>query len=168
LDIINSFLRKPIHFRFEIGRKEVTDMQRYREEITSRIRQKCVRGFIDIMTLALLVDSPMCGYEIIESIYERAHVLLSPGTVYPLLDSLQRKGLIEGRTESKKKIYEITSSGRETLVRMSAEYAKIQSILSVSFSLGKKAQPTTSEPRPRSVSTDQAPRIGKTSTGECV
>jgi len=143
-------------------------MERYREEITSRIRQKCIRGFIDIMTLALLVDSPMCGYEIIETIYERARVLLSPGTVYPLLDSLQRKGLIESKTESKKKTYEITSSGRETLVRMSAEYAKIQSILSVSFSLGKKAQPTTSEPRPHSLSTNQASRIRNASTGGCI
>ena len=143
-------------------------MERYREEITSRIRQKCIRGFIDIMTLALLVDSPMCGYEIIETIYERARVLLSPGTVYPLLDSLQRKGLIESKTESKKKIYEITGRGRETLVRMSAEYAKIQSILSVSFGLGKKIQPTISGPWPHSVSTGQASRIGKTSTGERV
>lgn len=143
-------------------------MERLREEITSRIRQKCVRGFIDIMTLVLLADRAMCGYEIIESIYERAHVLLSPGTVYPLLDSLQRKGLIERRTESKKKIYEITSSGRETLVRMSAEYAKIQSILSVSFSLGKKVEPTTSGPRPHSLSTDQASRIRNASARECV
>lgn len=119
-------------------------MERYTEEITSRIRQKCIRGFMDIMTLVLLADRPMCGYEIIESIYEKARVLLSPGTVYPLLDSLQRKGLIESKTESKKKIYKITSSGRETLVRMSAEYAKIQSILSVSFSLGRKLQPTVS------------------------
>jgi len=131
-------------------------MERYREEITSRIRQKCIRGFIDIMTLDLLVDRPMCGYEIIESIYERTRVLLSPGTIYPLLDSLQRKGLIESESESKKKIYKITSSGRETLVRMSAEYAKIQSILSVSFSLGKKVQLTVSGVRPRSLSTDQA------------
>jgi len=143
-------------------------MERLREEITSRIRQKCIRGFIDIMTLVLLADRAMCGYEIIESIYERAHVLLSPGTVYPLLDSLQRKGLIERRTESKKKTYEITSSGRETLVRMSTEYAKIQSILSVSFSLGKKVQPTTSEPRLHSLSTNQASKIRNASTGGCV
>lgn len=119
-------------------------MEQYGEEITSRIRHKCIRGFIDIMTLVLLANRPMCGYEIIENIYERARVLLSPGTVYPLLDSLQRKGLVESKTESKKKIYKITSSGRETLVRMSAEYAKIQSILSVGFSLGRKLQPTVS------------------------
>jgi len=107
-------------------------MERFKGETTG-IRQKCIRSLVDVIVLNLLKNKPMCGYEIIESIYDRTHVLLSPGTVYPLLDSLQMKGLIDNKVDGRKRIYMITNIGKEAFERMSAEYVKTQAIFSVGF-----------------------------------
>jgi DNA-binding PadR family transcriptional regulator len=75
-----------------------------------RIPKGNVRGFL----LAALLDGPAHGYELMRRLEEQAggRWRPSPGSVYPLLQLLEDAGLIAGRDESGRKIYQLTDSGR--------------------------------------------------------
>lgn len=73
--------------------------------ITSQAIEKFVKNDLELIILALIMNKPMCGLDIIKSINKSFNVLLSPGTVYPLLHSLKKKGLLECTLGIKKKLY---------------------------------------------------------------
>ncbi|MGW2402826.1 PadR family transcriptional regulator [Kitasatospora sp. NPDC001664] len=64
--------------------------------------------------LALLVERPMHGYEMITEIGERSGGAWrpSPGSVYPTLQLLEEEGLIVGSEASGKRLFELTEQGR--------------------------------------------------------
>jgi DNA-binding PadR family transcriptional regulator len=65
--------------------------------------------------LALLVERPMHGYEMIQEIAERTQDVWrpSPGSVYPTLQLLGDEGLIVGsQSEGSRKLFELTDEGR--------------------------------------------------------
>lgn len=73
------------------------------------------RGDVRVAILALLTESPMHGYEIIQQIADRSQGLWrpSPGSVYPTLQMLVDEGLITGsKNDGKKRLFELTDEGR--------------------------------------------------------
>lgn len=72
------------------------------------------RGDIGPLLLSLLAQKPMHGYEIIRHLEEKSHGMWrpSPGSVYPTLQLLEEQGLIKGREDDGKKVYELTEAGR--------------------------------------------------------
>lgn len=56
--------------------------------------EKMVKDNLESIILVILQNSTMCGTEIIGTIHLKFNVLLSPGTIYPLLHSLKQKGLL--------------------------------------------------------------------------
>jgi len=66
---------------------------------------KMVKDNLEAIILALLQKKPMCGTDIIKTIHLEFNVLLSPGTIYPLLQSLKENGLLTSETYGKTKIY---------------------------------------------------------------
>lgn len=81
----------------------------------SRINQKFVRSFLDVITLATLYLAPAHGYEIMGFVHNEFGVLLSPGTLYPLLHSLEDGGLIESGQDSGRIVYRISPKGKKKL-----------------------------------------------------
>ena len=83
------------------------------------MQERAVRSFLDIIVLKLLQTGPKWGYEIISEIRDKYGVSLSAGTTYPLLYSLEERGLVEGTWEAQKKrgrrVYKITAKGIEVL-----------------------------------------------------
>lgn len=76
------------------------------------------KGHLKLLVLKLLEEGPLHGYGImaeLEKRYGMPHP--SPGTIYPILASLKRAGLIEVAGEGKrdKKLYRITEKGKEYL-----------------------------------------------------
>jgi len=67
--------------------------------------RKMVKDNLEAIILALLQSKAMCGSDVIGTIHLEFKVLLSPGTVYPLLHSLQKKGLLTSVKEGKEKRY---------------------------------------------------------------
>jgi len=67
--------------------------------------EKMVKDNLETMILALLQKKPMCGTDIIKIIHLEFNVLLSPGTIYPLLQSLKEKGLLTSEKYGKAKKY---------------------------------------------------------------
>lgn len=59
-----------------------------------------VKNHLEIIILSMLVKKPMCGYDVIKEIFSRYNVLISQGTVYPMLYSLKEEGIL--RIESMK------------------------------------------------------------------
>jgi DNA-binding PadR family transcriptional regulator len=64
--------------------------------------------------LALLVERPMHGYEIIQELAERTNGVwkVSPGSVYPTLQLLEDEGLVVAEEAGGKRRFTLTETGR--------------------------------------------------------
>jgi len=86
------------------------------------------RGDIRAAILALLAEEPMHGYQIIQELAERTGGVWrpSPGSVYPTLQQLQDEELVEeAASESGKRVYELTDTGREHAARATAPWSAV-------------------------------------------
>ena len=72
------------------------------------------RGMMEPAILQALGEKPMHGYEIISYLEERSHGMWrpSPGSVYPTLQLLEEKDLVEYTEEDGKKTYQLTDEGK--------------------------------------------------------
>ena len=84
-----------------------------------------VKSFLDIIVMVLLRDSPQHGYSIIAEIHRQFGVLLSPGTLYPLLYGLEKEGWVKVIDVDRKKVYSLTPKGAENLKLLSEFYLKM-------------------------------------------
>ena len=84
---------------------------------------------MDILILAELNMSPMSGYDIIGLIHKRYGLLMSSGTVYSLLYSLERNGLIKGVQNQRKRVYALTEKGEQNTKVIKKANDEIQSFL---------------------------------------
>jgi DNA-binding PadR family transcriptional regulator len=64
--------------------------------------------------LALLLERPMHGYEIIQELDSRTNGIWrpSPGSIYPTLQLLEDEGLIAAEADGGRKSYHLTEDGR--------------------------------------------------------
>lgn len=75
-------------------------------------------GELRLVLLKLIADQSRHGYELIKAIEEMTggEYAPSPGIVYPTLTMLQDMGLIaEAKSKDSKKVFEVTSEGRDHL-----------------------------------------------------
>jgi len=67
--------------------------------------------------LRLIQTQPMWGYKIKKEMETKYGVKLRHGALYPLLNTLEQKGLLKSHKQSKggrtRKVYRITEKGRE-------------------------------------------------------
>ena len=78
-----------------------------------------------MLVLGELQEKPLSGYDIIGLIHKRFNVLVSSGTVYSLLYSLERKGLVAADLENRKRVYTLTEKGEQTLETVGRANGKI-------------------------------------------
>jgi len=70
------------------------------------------RGFLESYILLLLKEESLHGYKIMKKIKEKTKFWKpSPGTIYPALHSLTKRGLIKEVKEGRKKRYILTKKG---------------------------------------------------------
>jgi DNA-binding PadR family transcriptional regulator len=62
-----------------------------------------------------LRNGPLSGYDLTVFIQTKYQLLVSPGTVYSLLYSLERGNLIQGAWDERKRVYELTEMGAQTI-----------------------------------------------------
>jgi len=79
----------------------------------TQVHASLLKRFIDIIVLEELKKGEMSGYELVFKLHTKYDLLVSPGTVYALLYSLERQGLIKGRLEERRRVYELTDNGLE-------------------------------------------------------
>jgi len=85
------------------------------------------RGDLRAVTLLLLADEPMHGYQIMSTIAERTgrHWTPGPGATYPTISLLEDEGLISVAPVDGKKTATITDLGRAEVEEHRAEWAAI-------------------------------------------
>ena len=84
-------------------------------DVLKRMHRRIIKGFLDVLVLTELRKGVMSGYDIIGFIHNKFRILVSSGTVYSLLYSLEREGLIEGRWNHRKRVYTLTDKGEKTI-----------------------------------------------------
>jgi DNA-binding PadR family transcriptional regulator len=72
------------------------------------------RGDVRAAILALLVEEPMHGYQIITELTERSGGVWrpSPGSVYPTLQALEDQGLVTADKAEGRRVFSLTTEGR--------------------------------------------------------
>ena len=91
--------------------------------------RELLKGSTDSILLALLVERPMYGYELLRHMEQRSdgYFRMKEGTLYPALHRMERETLIEGLfrnapTGRHRRYYAITSKGTEELARRRTEW----------------------------------------------
>ncbi|HEV8595383.1 MAG TPA: PadR family transcriptional regulator [Thermoplasmata archaeon] len=75
------------------------------------------KGDFGSLILHALEDKPMHGYEIMKAIEERFHGFYkpSPGTIYPALKALGKRGYVSVVGDNHRKTYRISAAGKRHL-----------------------------------------------------
>jgi DNA-binding PadR family transcriptional regulator len=94
-----------------------------------RMHERIIKNFMDIIIMAELRNGAISGYDVISFIHNKFHLLVSSGTVYSLLYSLERNGLIEGTWNERKRVYQLTEKGRKTIETILSANDKIKNFI---------------------------------------
>ena len=86
-----------------------------KEAVFEEIEERFIKNFLDIITLKIVKDAVSGGYDILSRIQRKFGVLLSAGSVYAMLYSLERKGLVKASLNQRARRYMLTEKGEETL-----------------------------------------------------
>jgi PadR family transcriptional regulator, regulatory protein PadR len=93
------------------------------------------RGTLEYCVLALLLDGRRYGFELVRTLSATDGLLVSEGTIYPLLSRLRRDQLVttswqESEAGPPRRYYELTESGRRVLAEFTSEWARFQTAVS--------------------------------------
>ena len=95
-------------------------------------RAQLRKGAAELAVLATLDRSETYGLELLERIRAAGGLDLSEGSIYPLLNRLQKDGKIRGRwvedsdAAHPRKYYALTAEGRSLLAEMLVEWAQFE------------------------------------------
>ena len=87
------------------------------------------RGFLEFCIISLLADNEVYTAELIDRL-KAANLLVTDGTLYPLLNRLQKSGLLQYRWEESesgppRKYYSLTDAGVELLSELDGAWQDI-------------------------------------------
>jgi len=97
--------------------------------VLKKMHRRIIKNFLDILVLAELRNGPLSGYDVIAFIHNKFRLLVSSGTVYSLLYSLERDGLIAGSWSQRKRVYKLTDKGEETIKAIMNANDRIQYLM---------------------------------------
>ena len=83
--------------------------------ILKKMHERIIKNFMDIIIMTELRNAPLSGYDVISYIHNKFNLLISSGTIYSLLYSLERNCLVEGVWDERKRIYKLTEKGQKTI-----------------------------------------------------
>jgi DNA-binding PadR family transcriptional regulator len=96
---------------------------------------RLIQDFMDIVILKLLRGNHCTsGYELIKYFHHKFHMLVSSGTVYSMLYSLERQGSIEGNFDGKRRVYKLTKEGQTFLTEICKKGQRNHSVFLSIFS----------------------------------
>jgi PadR family transcriptional regulator PadR len=86
---------------------------------SKEVQVKLMKGLLDMILLQFLSSQPMHGYQIITKIRKTFGVYFGPSTIYPLLNTLEKKGYVKSEwnmsSERPRKVYKLTNEGQSLL-----------------------------------------------------
>lgn len=90
-----------------------------------------MNGVPELLTLRLLAEKEMYGYQIVQALRERTAevVAVGEGVVYPVLHGLEQAGALRSRrkmVQGRSRIYySLTAAGKKRLARMTATWTSL-------------------------------------------
>jgi DNA-binding PadR family transcriptional regulator len=101
-------------------------------------------GELPLVLLALLVDRPMHGYEVMSELARLFGPAYrpSPGTVYPAVEALEAEGLIEGQSDNGRRTYRATDVGADALAEREDALAALELRTAVTVRRAQTLEPT--------------------------
>jgi DNA-binding PadR family transcriptional regulator len=97
--------------------------------ILKKMHERIIKNFMDIIIMTELRNGSLSGYDVISYIHNKFNLLVSSGTVYSLLYSLERNGLVEGIWEERKRVYKLTAKGENTIDTLLSASDKIKGFM---------------------------------------
>jgi PadR family transcriptional regulator, regulatory protein PadR len=93
------------------------------------------KGSLELAVLAILWGGKLYGLEILRRLESDSDLLVSQGTVYPLLSRLKLLGLVrsewvESGAGHPRKYYALTPAGKQRAVQMASNWARFATSLS--------------------------------------
>lgn len=86
---------------------------------SKEVQVKLMKGLLDLIVLQFLNTKPMHGYQVITRIRKSFGVYFGPSTIYPLLNTLEKKGHVKSEwdmsNERPRKVYTLTTEGKGLL-----------------------------------------------------
>ena len=84
-------------------------------KVISKLHHRLFREFLDLILLYELNKRNLGGYDALSFIYNKYGYRVSAGTIYSILYSLERRGLIRSLSTVQKTVFELTNEGEEML-----------------------------------------------------
>ena len=97
--------------------------------IIKKMHERVIKSFMDTIIMAELQNGAISGYDVITYIHTKFGFLVSSGTVYSMLYSLERNGLVEGVWIERKRVYKLTEKGARTIEAILNSQDKIRSFM---------------------------------------
>ena len=107
----------------------IVSTEKSEAKILKNMHERLIKNFMDIIIMTQLQKGPLSGYDVIAYIHTRFNLLVSSGTIYSLLYSLERKDLIEGIWDERKRTYKLTEKGQKTIQTILNAHEKINNII---------------------------------------
>lgn len=111
------------HDRLILNTPDITVLSGEKLDVADATIERFVKEYLDMVVLALIASKPMCGTDILDIVHRNFNVLLSPGTIYPLLHRLKKDGLIECECSVKKKLYKPARGSEANIQRILDEHS---------------------------------------------
>jgi DNA-binding PadR family transcriptional regulator len=97
--------------------------------IIKKMHERVIKTFMDAIIISELQNGPISGYDVISFIHNKVGFLASSGTVYSLLYSLERNGLVEGAWIERKRVYKLIEKGGQTIQTILNSQDKIKGFM---------------------------------------
>lgn len=100
------------------------------KEVVNEIYGRFLKEFMDVLILGKMREGENCGYDILTYFHGKFDFLVSPGTVYSVLYSMERDGLIKANGTDRKRIYSLTQKGEAKIKTISESTEVLESFFS--------------------------------------
>jgi PadR family transcriptional regulator, regulatory protein PadR len=119
---------------------------KYSDEDRDKRITQLRKGILELAVMGVLYNERHYGYSLIRVLSESGPISLKEGTIYPILDRLDRDGLVRSEwTESDqgppRKYYALTSSGRQLFDELSQEFDLLISLVQQKWKVPEQSEP---------------------------
>lgn len=95
-----------------------------------------LKGILEGCVLSVLQEKTTYGYELVQTLIQFGFTDLSAGTVYPLLQKLEKQGMLKGETlpspdGPNRKYYSVTSKGEERLNEFNTQWTHLSDVVNL-------------------------------------
>jgi len=96
------------------------------ESLVKKYKRGLVNSMLEYLILDIAEREDVCGYDVITKVCEDFRVLLSPGQVYPVIDTLASQGIVSKEKDGRRALLRLTPLGHVLLKAWREEFGLMQ------------------------------------------